>query len=150
MDVDYCVWKKQQTSLLGNLFFIFTLCFPLFLSHYIRIVFSFFSFLGIFPAITFQIFLRLLQPLYSLLRPISFHRESVKLRRACKQRRLSDHLNNFPLLANCFRTQPVFLSLLLRFYSFFFSKNARSFLHLCAHREDPPVTAGPHIKISSK
>lgn len=45
LDVDYCVWKKQQTSLLGNLFFIFTLYFPLFLSHYIRIVFSFFHFL---------------------------------------------------------------------------------------------------------
>lgn len=45
--------------------------------------------------------------------------KSVKLWRACKQRRLSGHLNNFPLLANCFRTQPVFLSLLLRFYSFY-------------------------------
>lgn len=70
---------------------------------------------------------------------------SAELRRACKQRRLSGHLNNFPLLANYFRTQPLFLSLLLRFLILFFFL----FLRPCAHREEPPVAAGPHIKTSS-
>lgn len=99
--------------MLGNLFFIFTLCFLLFLSHYIGIVFSFFHFLVFSRPSLFKSFCVFCSRFTVCCDQSASTVKSVKLRRACK------HLNNFPLLANCFRTQPVFLSLLLRFYSFY-------------------------------